>query len=85
MCFTFLGNVFSVVEKYMYKNVHLEILYIYIHGLPWWLSGKEAACNAGDMHPIPGLGRFPGEECGNPLEYSCLENLVVRGACSQSS
>ena len=60
-------------------------MYIYLHGLPWWLSGKEAACNAGDMHSIPGLGRFPGEGCGNPLGYSCLENPVDRGAWSQSS
>ena len=39
---------------------------------PWWLSGKEAACNAGDMGSIPGLRRFP--ENDNPLQYSCLEN-----------
>ena len=37
-----------------------------------WLSGKEAACNAGDAGSIPGLGRFPGND--NPLQYSCLEN-----------
>ena len=35
MCFTFLGNVFNVVEKYMYKNVHLEIIYIYIYIHTW--------------------------------------------------
>jgi len=29
---------------------------------------------------IPGSGRFPGERHGNPLQYSCLENSVVRGA-----
>ena len=28
-------------------------------GLPWWLSGKESACDAGDLGSIPGLGRFP--------------------------
>ena len=31
-------------------------------------------CNAGDPCSIPGLGRFPGEGNGNPLQYSCLEN-----------
>ena len=36
--------------------------------------GKESACNAGDLHSIPGLGISPGEEHGNPLQYSCLEN-----------
>ena len=43
-------------------------------GLPWWLSGKEPACNAGDMGSIPGSGRAPGEGNGNPLQYSCLDN-----------
>ena len=36
-------------------------------------------CNAGDMGSIPGSGRSPGEENGNPLQYSCLENSVDRG------
>ena len=43
-------------------------------------DGKESACNVGDLSLIPGLGRFPGEGNGNPLQYSCLENSVVRGA-----
>jgi len=34
---------------------------------PWWLSGKESACNAGDMGLILELGRSPGGENGNPL------------------
>ena len=42
--------------------------------LPRWLSGKESACQAGDMGSIPGLGRSPGEGNGNPLQYSCLGN-----------
>ena len=42
-------------------------------------DGKESACNAGDLDPIPGSGRFPGEGNGNPLQYSCLENLTERG------
>ena len=43
-------------------------------------KGKESACSAGDLGLIPGLGRFPGEGNGNPLQYSCLENPVDRGA-----
>ena len=43
-------------------------------------DGKEAACNSGDPGLIPGSGRFPGEGDGNPLQYSCLENSMVRGA-----
>ena len=42
-------------------------------------DGKESACNAGDLSSIPGLGRFPGEGNGNPLQY-CLENHKDRGA-----
>jgi len=42
--------------------------------LPYWLSGKESSCNAGDPGLIPGLRRSPGGRHGNPLQYSCLEN-----------
>ena len=42
-------------------------------------DGKESACSVGDMSSIPGLGRSPGEENGNPLQYSCLENSMDRG------
>ena len=43
-------------------------------GLPQWLSGKESACNVGNTDSIPGLGRYPGEGNGYPLQYSGLEN-----------
>ena len=42
--------------------------------------GKEAACNVRDLGLIPGWGRSPGEGNGNPLQYSCLENSMDRGA-----
>ena len=44
---------------------------------------KNPPANAGDVRDvdsIPGLGRSPGEGNGNPLPYSCLENLMDRGA-----
>ena len=41
---------------------------------------KESACNAGDLVSIPGSGRSPGEGNGYPLQYSCLENPMDRGA-----
>ena len=41
---------------------------------------KEFDCNAGDLDSIPGSGRSPGEGNGNPLQYSCLENPMDRGA-----
>ena len=48
--------------------------------LPWWLSSRESACNAGDASSIPGSERFPGEGNGNLLQYSCLENPIGGGA-----
>ena len=39
-----------------------------------------SACNVGDLGSIPGSGRSPGEGNGNPLQYSCLENPMDRGA-----
>ena len=44
---------------------------------------KNIPANAGDIRDaglIPGLGRSPGGGHGNPLQYSCLENLRDRGA-----
>ena len=49
-------------------------------GFPCSSIGKESACNAGDPGSIPGSGRSLGEGNGNPLQYSCLENLMDRGA-----
>ena len=52
-------------------------------GLPWWLRGKELACNArdtGDAASILRSGKSPGEGKGNPLQYSFQENPVDRGA-----
>ena len=41
---------------------------------------KNPPASAGDAGSIPGSGRSPGEGHGNPLQYSCLENLMDRGA-----
>ena len=49
-------------------------------GFPGGSDRKEAACNAGDPGSIPGSGRSPGEGNGYPLQYSCLENPMDRGA-----
>ena len=49
-------------------------------GFPGGSEGKASACNAGDLSSIPGSGRSPGEGNGNPLQYSCLENPMDRGA-----
>ena len=41
---------------------------------------EESACNVGDLDSVPGLGSYPGEGNGNPLQYSCLENPMDIGA-----
>ena len=56
----------------------------------WWFpkgrdfpggsEGKESACSMGDPGLNPGLERSPGEGNGNPVQYSCLENPMDRGA-----
>ena len=47
---------------------------------PGGSDGKASVYNAGDLSSIPGSGRYPGEGNGNPLQYSCLGNLMDRGA-----
>ena len=51
-----------------------------IKGFPGGSDGKESACNSGDPGLIPRLGRSPREGNGNPLQYSCLENSMDKGA-----
>ena len=48
-------------------------------GFPGGLDSRESACNTRDLDWIPGLGSYPGEGDGNPLQYSCLENSMERG------
>ena len=49
-------------------------------GFPCGSDSKESTCNAGDMGLNTGSGRSPGEGNGFPLQYSCLENSMNRGA-----
>jgi len=54
-----------------------------VSGLPRWCCGKEPPPSAGnirDAGSIPGSGRSPGGGHDNPLQYSCLENHMDRGA-----
>ena len=53
---------------------------LYILSFPGGSDSKESACSVGDPGSIPGWGRSPGEGNGNPLQYSCLENSMDRGA-----
>ena len=54
---------------------HLNNVWVF----PGGSDNKESACNAGDPGSIPGSRRSPGEGNGNPLQYSCLENLMDGG------
>ena len=54
-------------------------IYLFKGGLLWWLSGKEPACNVGDIGSIPGSGRSPGEGNGEPLQYSCHGQRSLAG------
>ena len=74
---------------HMQKTVESMCIYLHITwvyniyftiSFPHSSVSRESACNAGDPVLIPGSGRSPGEGNGNPLQYSCLENPVDRGA-----
>ena len=75
----------------MCMYVHMCVTYTHTHthththtqGFPGGIGGKEPPANAGDGRDagsIPGLGRSPGGENGNPLQYSCWDNPMDRGA-----
>ena len=57
-----------------------DISLLFFEGKPWYLRGKESACNVGDLGSIPGLGRSPGEGNGKPLQCSYLENSMDKRA-----
>ena len=58
--------------------MHKQI--VVIHKMKGGSDGKASAYNAGDPGSVPGLGRSPEEENGNPLQYSCLDNPMDGGA-----
>ena len=62
------------------KAGSLQFLFLGVGIFPGGSVGRESACNARDLGSIPGLGRSPGVGNGYPLQYSCLENSVDRGA-----
>ena len=68
-----LGN----YPKEMIIKIHLYNFWGAVDGgcFPCSSTGKESACNVGDLGSIPGLGGSPGEGNSNPFHYSCLRNL----------
>ena len=63
-----------------HDDLNLLVLLPPSGGFPGGSVIKNLPANAGDVGLIPGLGRSPGEENGNPLQYSCLGNPTARGA-----
>ena len=61
-------------------SLYIWDLVISSMGFPGGSDGKESACSAGNLGSIPGLGRSPGEGSDYPLQYSCLENSMDKGA-----
>ena len=87
---------FFVLSPFLLLGVHPEwelsppLFMLFVHevisqnllGICFYCGSdsKETACNAWDPDFVSGLGRSPREEHGNPLQYSCLENAMDRGA-----
>ena len=66
--------------KIFLQKIKKTIKFFIVLGFPSGSDDKESACNTGDPGSVPGLGRSSGEENGNPLQYSCLENSMDRRA-----
>ena len=78
-------NICTYIYGYIHINMFYVHIYIYKHmyihrKFPHTSVGKESVCNTGDPDSIPGWERSPREGNGNPLQYSCLENPMDRGA-----
>ena len=73
---------FSFFFFFLFKELCRVNLSIYIAklGFHHGLDGKDSASNVGDLGLISGSGRSTGKGNGNPLQYSCLENSMERGA-----
>ena len=77
-----LGEVARILEKEVCNSslASGHNLCFFLTDFPGGSGGKASAYNVGDPGSIPGSGRSPGEGNGNPLQYSCLENPMDRGA-----
>ena len=69
---------FPLFSIYYYLSAYLA--HLWLPNFSDISNDEESACNAGDLVLIPGSGRSPGEGNGYTLQYSCLENLIDRGA-----
>jgi len=71
-------SIFSWLTVAYLENTYCENIFILCFSGD--SDGKEFAYSARDLGLIPGSGRSPGGENSNPLQYSCLENSMDRGA-----
>ena len=78
---------FIVLMKFYHISLDHSIVIVqqffkvsHVKDFPGGSDGKASAYNMGDLGSIPGSGRSSGEGNGNPLQYSCLENPMDRGA-----
>ena len=62
------------------EEAKVDQIYEDLWGFPSGSDGKESVCNAGDSGSIRGSGTLPGEGNGYPLQYSCLEDSMEKGA-----
>ena len=73
-------SVLSLILSLFPLNFLIMLIFIKYMGFPGGSDGKESACSAGDQGLILGKGRSLREGNGIPLQYSCLENFMDRGA-----
>ena len=67
------------VKNLNFRSDNQEITFL-VQRFPGDSDSKESTCNAGDLGSNPGLARSPGGGHGNPVQYSCLENPMDKGA-----
>ena len=70
----------GVIHLLIFFNFKIRVGVQLLSGFPGGSDDKESACHAEDPGSIPGSGRSPGEGNGNPLQYSCLQKPMDRGA-----
>ena len=80
-CLTFLFFFLSMKIFFIFfLQQCLDVSLNWLLGFPGGSDDEESTCNAGDQGLLPGSGRSPGGRHSNPLQYSCLENAMDRGA-----
>ena len=77
---SFTLTVFPSISPFLFVSIYFMYLRVLTLGLSGVTDGKESAGNVGDPGSIPRKGRSLGEGNCNPLQYSCLENSMDRGA-----